>query len=120
MARGLQRGGRLDMIQTLYNLSSALFFPPRISHIFFNQVGLRNFRLALQVSDGLLESDAVILRITATALTVELETANKRASVVQGSFVSITEDYLKASTNAADELEITYSLTRLPKYGKES
>ena len=101
------------------SLTSQIHFLPGNSNIYFNQVGLRNSRLALQVSDGLLESDTVILRITATALTVELESANKRASVVQGSFVIITEDCLKAKTNAADELEITYALTRMPKYGEE-
>ena len=81
------------------------------------QVGLRNSRLALKVSDGLLESEVKILRITATALIVTLESANKRASVVQGSFVVFTEDYLKATTNAEYELDIVFVLTRMPKYG---
>ena len=88
-------------------------------NVVFKQIGVRNSRLALKVSDGLLESDVKILRITAMALIVKLETANKRASVVQGSFLVLTEDYVLAKTNAEDDLEIVYMLTRIPKYGEK-
>jgi hypothetical protein len=80
---------------------------------------LRNSRLAFRVSDGELESETKILRITATALTLTFKHPNKRAVVVQGSYLVLDNTFLKAETNAMKmvNLEITYTVTREPQYG---
>ncbi|XP_074474956.1 chondroitin sulfate proteoglycan 4-like [Sebastes fasciatus] len=86
--------------------------------ISFVHTGVSTSRLALRVSDGMMSSNTVVLRIMAVPLEHKLVN-NTGLEVNQGGASIITPTHLAVQVNVDDRaVEIRYDVTELPQYGE--